>query len=73
VSTKHASIRIKINGEDHLISGGMTLGGLLVSLAVDRERVAVELDRRIVKQPQWDRTELHAGAEVEIVQFVGGG
>jgi thiamine biosynthesis protein ThiS len=33
----------------------------------------VELDRRIVKQPRWGETVVTAGAEIEIVQFVGGG
>jgi thiamine biosynthesis protein ThiS len=31
------------------------------------------MDRLIVKQPCWDATSLHAGARLEIVQFVGGG
>ncbi|HEY1218340.1 MAG TPA: sulfur carrier protein ThiS [Bryobacteraceae bacterium] len=35
--------------------------------------MAVELDRRIVKQPQWPDTVVEAGARIEIVQFVGGG
>jgi thiamine biosynthesis protein ThiS len=35
--------------------------------------VAVELDRRIVKQPHWPETILRTGAQLEIVQFVGGG
>ena len=40
---------------------------------LDPARVAVELDRRIVKQPHWPETVFAAGAQLEIVQFVGGG
>jgi len=40
---------------------------------LDAQRVAVELDRRIVKQPGWNETLLRAGAQIEIVHFVGGG
>jgi len=31
------------------------------------------LNRSIIKQPQWADTRIPAGAELEIVQFVGGG
>jgi thiamine biosynthesis protein ThiS len=67
------AISIHLNGEPHLAHEGQTILGLLRSLAIDPERVAIELDRRIVKQPNWASTQLREGAEVEIVQFVGGG
>jgi thiamine biosynthesis protein ThiS len=66
-------IRITVNGESRTSPEGETVTGLLRQLNLDRARVAVELDRRIVKQPSWDRTVLRDGAELEIVQFVGGG
>jgi sulfur carrier protein len=46
---------------------------LLLDLAIDPARVAVELDRCIVKPQQWEATALADGAQLEIVQFVGGG
>ena len=64
---------IVLNGEPHTATEGQTILGLLRQLEIDPARVAVELDRRIVKQPRWAETQLHPGAEVEIVQFVGGG
>ena len=67
------AISIVLNGEARTAPEGQTILGLLRELGIDPERVAVELDRRIVKQPRWAETELRAGAEVEIVQFVGGG
>jgi len=42
-------------------------------LDLDPVRVAVELDRRIVKPPDWGATPIAGGARLEIVQFVGGG
>ena len=66
-------IEIVINGERRTTSEGQTLLGLLQELHLDPARVAVELDRRIVKQPLWASTEIRAGAQLEIVQFVGGG
>ncbi len=67
------SISILLNGEAHTAQEGQTILGLLRELGIEPERVAVELDRRIVKQARWGETELMAGAQVEIVQFVGGG
>jgi sulfur carrier protein len=46
---------------------------MLVSLGVDPARVAVELNRSIIRREDWDKTEVGDGAALEIVQFVGGG
>jgi sulfur carrier protein len=42
-------------------------------VGVDPERVAVELNRSIVRQPDWRQRMVELGAQIEIVQFVGGG
>jgi thiamine biosynthesis protein ThiS len=67
------AIDIVVNGEPRTTSEGQTVLGLLGELQLDPSRVAVELDRRIVKQPLWPSTTLGRGAQLEIVQFVGGG
>jgi thiamine biosynthesis protein ThiS len=64
---------ITVNGQSRPISEGQTLLGLLETLGVDPARVAVELDRKIVKRERWAETAVEPGARVEIVQFVGGG
>ena len=66
-------IDIVVNGEPRAAAEGQTILELLHQLELDPARVAVELDRRIVKQPLWAATQLRAGAQIEIVQFVGGG
>jgi len=66
-------IEITVNGEARSASEGQTILDLLRQLEIDPAQVAVELDRRIVKQPRWPETILHPGAQIEIVQFVGGG
>jgi sulfur carrier protein len=68
-----AMIQIELNGERHSVPEGLTVLGLLESLGLNPERVAVELDREIVRRPEWPHRVLGAGARVEIVQFVGGG
>lgn len=66
-------IEVVINGEPQTLPEGQTVLALLRRLNLDPSRVAVELDRRIVKQPLWGETPVYNGAKIEIVQFVGGG
>ena len=66
-------IEIVLNGEQRSAPEGETVLGLLQQLDIDPARVAIELDRRILKAPLWAETVLRPGAEIEIVQFVGGG
>ena len=66
-------IEFLLNGEPRTAAPGQTVLELLHQLELDPTRVAIELDRRILKQPHWADTVLRPGAEVEIVQFVGGG
>ena len=66
-------IEITVNGEPRTLQAGQTILELLRHLQLDPARVAVELDRRIVKQPRWADTVLEPGARLEVVQFVGGG
>ena len=46
---------------------------MLVWLGIDPSRVAVELNRSIIRRDQWEQTLVGDGAALEIVQFVGGG
>jgi thiamine biosynthesis protein ThiS len=67
------TIGIVVNGEGRNVPGGLNIGDLLLFLGVVPDRVAVELDRRIVRKAEWPVTAVSAGAQLEIVQFVGGG
>jgi thiamine biosynthesis protein ThiS len=71
VGTKE--IQIVVNGQVRAAASGQNLIQLLGSLGVDPARVAVELNRSIIRREEWDKTEIGEGATLEIVQFVGGG
>jgi thiamine biosynthesis protein ThiS len=66
-------MEIVVNGEPRIAKEGQTILELLRELGLEPTRVAVEFDRRIVKQVLWPETVLRPGSQVEIVQFVGGG
>jgi thiamine biosynthesis protein ThiS len=65
--------QVTINGEKQKVDAGATLDDVLRQLGLEAERVAIELDRSIVKRDFWHATTVADGAEIEIVQFVGGG
>jgi thiamine biosynthesis protein ThiS len=65
--------QVTINGERHALPKGSTLLEVVRSLRLEPERVAIELNRAIVKRDLWTSTVVDSGAEIEIVQFVGGG
>ena len=66
-------MEIVVNGERRMAPEGQTILELLRDLGLEPGRVAVEYDRKIVKQAMWTETVLRDGGQVEIVQFVGGG
>lgn len=66
-------MQVTINGETRDVERGRTILELLRDLEITPDRVAVELDRAIVKKNRWETTELRDGAKLEIVHFVGGG
>jgi thiamine biosynthesis protein ThiS len=68
-----STFRIVVNGESREVRAGETIASLVRTLELDPERLAIELDRCIVKRAAWAATPLPEGARLEIVQFVGGG
>ena len=64
---------ILVNGNQTEISEGSGIKDLVESLGLDTERVAVELNKRIVRRANWGSTTISEGDKVEIVHFVGGG
>jgi thiamine biosynthesis protein ThiS len=66
-------IAVRINGEEREVPAGLNLKELLLWLKIETDRVAVELNRLIVRKVEWETTRVEAGSEIEIVMFVGGG
>jgi len=66
-------LTILVNGNKTEITEGTDINDLIKSLGLDTARVAVELNKRIVKRANWGSTTISEGDTVEIVHFVGGG
>ncbi len=67
------TMEIILNGEARTVEEQSNLRELLVSLGLPAERVAVELNGRIIPRSRWEVTAVDDGARLEVVHFVGGG
>ena len=65
-------MNVKVNGESRDLPEGETVRALVLRYNLTPEKVAIELNRRLIRTAKYD-TPLQAGDEVEIVTFVGGG
>jgi sulfur carrier protein len=72
-SAETKTIEVVVNGKPKRVPEGLNVSGLLRFLEIDASRVAVELNRAIVRKPEWETAMVGEGAQLEIVWFVGGG
>ena len=67
------TITLEINGETRTMPAVSNVQELLEQLGIPQTRVAVELNRKIIRRVEWEKTPISNLDRVEIVQFVGGG
>ena len=65
-------MKVFVNGELREVKAS-TLAGLITELDLPVARIAVELNRDVVRRSDWDSTMLKDEDRIEIVHFVGGG
>ncbi|MBA3972899.1 MAG: thiamine biosynthesis protein ThiS [Candidatus Solibacter sp.] len=66
-------MKITVNGSPQDAPQGLRLPALLELIGIDSARVAIELNRRIVRKSDWPSTTIQDGDSIEVVTFVGGG
>jgi thiamine biosynthesis protein ThiS len=64
---------VEINGESRDVAAALTVAELITHLSLAPERLAIELNKRVVRRADWPQTIINEGDRVEIVHFVGGG
>jgi thiamine biosynthesis protein ThiS len=67
------TITLEINGETRTIAAVSNVWEMLEQLGISQTRVAVEVNRKIIRRGEWENTPISNLDRVEIVQFVGGG
>ena len=66
-------MRIIVNDAPTELNDGATIVDLLRQLAVPGTRVAIEVNRRLIRRADHAATTLQVGDVVEVVTLVGGG
>ena len=66
-------MQVYINGKVKDIPEALALSDLVILLELPATRIAVEVNRAVVRRVDWEKTLLANEDRVEIVQFVGGG
>ena len=66
-------MKIYVNGETKEIDREVTLVELLKNFSLPQERVAVELNKEVVRKKDWENIRVKDADKIEIVHFVGGG
>ena len=64
---------ITINGEIKELESEVNLSRLLELFSLPSQRVAVELNREVIRKNDWNATIVKNDDRIEIVHFVGGG
>ena len=66
-------LNLRINGEDREVVDNLSLKELVKQLDLTPERIAIELNHKVVRRVDWPSTLLKENDQVEVVHFVGGG
>ena len=70
---KNNKIKIKVNGKNIQIRHNCTLKLLINNLNIPLEKVAIELNKKIVNKSLLNKIKLKSNDKLEIVHFIGGG
>ena len=65
--------KIQLNGSSYEINSGSNINELLNKLKIKKNKVAVELNGKIVEKNKYPNLIINKGDKVEIVHFIGGG
>ena len=73
METRAVEMTLEVNGEIRSFPPLNSIEELLKLVGLGQDRIAVELNRRIIRRQEWGSTPLNDRDKIEIVQFVGGG
>jgi len=66
-------MRVFVNGDEKDLNARISLAELIAQLDLPAARIAIELNREVVRRSDWGGTMLKDEDRIEIVHFVGGG
>ena len=66
-------MKVTINGENKELTSEVNLFELLNELDLPTERIAIELNKDVVRKKDWQDIKVSDQDKIEIIHFVGGG
>tara|TARA_Y100001936_G_scaffold158907_1_gene155326 strand:+ start:96 stop:314 length:219 start_codon:yes stop_codon:yes gene_type:complete len=66
-------IKIIVNGKQMQVIPKFSLKSLIVKLKMPLNKIAIELNRKIIDKKRISKIQLKNGDSIEIVHFIGGG
>ena len=66
-------IKITVNGKQMQIIPKFTLKSLITKLKMPLNKIAIELNKKIIDKNRISKIHLKKGDKIEIVHFIGGG
>lgn len=66
-------MKVFLNGENREVPSGLDLEQLLEHFSLPSQRVAVELNKTVVRRADWKNTQVNDSDTIEVIHFVGGG
>ena len=66
-------IKITVNGKQMQIIPKFTLKRLITKLKMPLNKIAIELNKKIIDKRKISKIQLKKGDKIEIVHFIGGG
>jgi thiamine biosynthesis protein ThiS len=66
-------LTVVVNGERKEITDGSSVADFIAGAGLKAERLAIEVNRSIIRRADWPSTVLTEGDRIEVVHFVGGG
>jgi thiamine biosynthesis protein ThiS len=66
-------MQVTINGQTEEISDELNLSALLKHFSLPQERIAIELNKEVVRKKDWENIKIADGDKLEVIHFVGGG
>ncbi len=66
-------IKITVNGKQMQIIPTFTLKSLITKLKMPLNKIAIELNKKIIDKNRISKIRLKKGDKIEIVHFIGGG
>ena len=72
MNTKN-KIKITVNGKQMQVIPKFSLKSLISKLKIPLNKIAIELNKKIIDKKKISKIQLKKGDKIEIVHFIGGG